>query len=215
MRAVLFDFGDTLFRRAGEAEAIREIAADAGVEIARDTAETKWAEIHRRAKSPEEIALARDLSGEAHRREWTRLFSLADDLLLGMGEALYAREIDPRRWDPYPDTVETLRRLRSKGVPLAVVSDTGWDIRAVFAEHGVEDAIDVFVLSFEHGCVKPDPRLFRSACDQLGVEPGDALMVGDNFMTDGGSLSAGVPALLLPQVEPGAPRGLECVDRLF
>lgn len=215
MRAVLFDFGDTLFRRAGEAEALCEIAAARGVEVARDVAEVKWAEIHERAKSPEEIARARDLSPEVHRREWTRLFSLADDLLPGMGEALYERETDPRKWEPYPDTVEILEHLRARGVPIGVVSDTGWDIRTVFAVHGVEHLIDHFVLSFEHAAVKPDARLFRDALEGLGVEPVDALMVGDNAATDGGAMSVGIPTLLLPQVAHGAPRGFECVARLL
>ena len=70
------------------------------------------------------------------------------------------------------------------------------------------------VLSFEHGVAKPAPQLFAAASEILGVPPEDALMVGDNALTDGGAIESGVRAYLLPtQHEPG-PRGLAAVLRL-
>lgn len=213
-RAVLFDFGDTLFRRAGEARGIVEIGAAQDCPIDPDAAAAIWAQIHERARSPEEIALARDLSPEAHRREWTRLFSIADVLLPGMGRALYERETDPEKWVPYPDTVRCLEALRARGVLIAVVSDTGWDIRSVFSLRDLDRFVDAWVLSYEHGVVKPAVELFRLACRRLGVAPQDAWMVGDNAMTDGGAVAAGIRTLILPQVPEGAPRGLSCLERL-
>lgn len=215
LRAALFDFGDTLFRRAGEARAIVELGAEMDCPIDPDAAEAIWRRIHERAKSPEEIARARDLSPEAHRREWTRLFSMADVLVPGMGRALYERETDPQKWVPYPDTVECLERLAARDVPVAVVSDTGWDIRSVFSIRGLDRFVRAWVLSYEHQAVKPATGLFEAACRELGVPCGESLMVGDNPMTDGGAVAAGVPTLILPQVAPGAPRGLSCVERLL
>lgn len=212
--AVLFDFGDTLFRRSGEAEAIVEIGAQHDCPIDPGAARAFWKAIHERARSPEEIARARDLSPEAHRREWTRLFSAADVLLPGMGRALYERETDPEKWVPYPDTDRCLAALRSRGVAIGVVSDTGWDIRSVFSIRGLDRFVDSWVLSYEHGAVKPATSLFAAACRALGVAPSEALMVGDNPLTDGGGVAAGVPTLILPQVAPGAPRGLDCVERI-
>jgi len=213
-QAVFFDFGDTLFRRASGAGAIVEIGAARDCPIDPGAATALWESIHERARSPEEITLARDLSPEAHRREWTRLFSAADVLLPGMGRALYERETDPEKWIPYPDAEGCLERLKERGLSIAVVSDTGWDIRAVFARRGFDRFIDAWVLSYEHGAVKPAPALFRAACEALGVEPRQALMVGDNPATDGGAVAAAVPTLILPPVEPGAPRGLGWVERI-
>jgi HAD superfamily hydrolase (TIGR01450 family) len=43
---------------------------------------------------------------------------------------------------------------------------------------------------------KPGPTLFRQACAALGVEPGQALMIGDNPATDiAGARALGMPAL--------------------
>ena len=99
-------------------------------------------------------------------------------------------------------------------VPVGVVSDTGWDIRPVFVHHGLDRFVDAFVLSCEHGDVKPAPGLFLAACAALGVAPEHTLMVGDNPLSDGGAVDAGMSTLLLPVAEPGRRRGLDAVLRL-
>lgn len=38
---------------------------------------------------------------------------------------------------------------------------------------------DQFVFSHEHHCAKPDPQLFRIACDLLGAEPSAVIYVDD------------------------------------
>jgi len=91
-----------------------------------------------------------------------------------------------------------LAELRRRELPVGVVSDCGWDIRAVFAAHALLDHIDAFDLSYEHGFCKPDRRLFDSACSKLGIEPGRTLMVGDSRLTDGGAADIGITTLILP-----------------
>jgi FMN phosphatase YigB (HAD superfamily) len=53
--------------------------------------------------------------------------------------------------------------LRTLGVKIALVSDIHFDLRADLANRGVADLFDAYVLSFEHGFQKPDPRMFRLA----------------------------------------------------
>jgi putative hydrolase of the HAD superfamily len=212
--AVLLDFGDTLFERAGGARLVVETAATLGVPVTLERAGQLWDEIQAAARTPDEIARGRDLSAACHRREWTRLYATADVLAPGMGRALYEREIDPASWSPFADTLDALARLAGGGLRLAVVSDTGWDIRAVFEAHGCRTLIDAFVLSFERGAAKPAARLFAEACAEIGIEPERALMVGDNPLTDGGAVAAGVTTLILPPARPGRPRGLERVLQL-
>lgn len=208
LRAALLDFGDTLFHRGGGYRLVVTAAADLGVEVDDEMARRLWDEIQARARTPEEIAKGRDLSEEAHRRCWTALYSAADVVAPGMGERLYAAERDPARWTPYVDTVPVLRELAGRGVPVGVVSDTGWDIRPVFERTGVTECVGTFVLSCERGVAKPAAVLFLEACDTLRVEPDQTLMVGDNPLTDGGAARCGLPTLILPPWEDG-PRGLE------
>jgi putative hydrolase of the HAD superfamily len=214
VEAVLFDFGETLFSRGDGGEAVVQAARERGVDVDPARAAALWDEIQERGRAPEEMAKGRDLSTDAHRACWTALYSLADVVAPGIGEALYEREISPEGWVPVPDAEPTLRALRQAAVPVGVVSDAGWDIRPVFAHHGLLDLVDAFVLSYEHGRVKPDPELFGAACAALDAPRERTLMVGDNPLSDGGAVGAGLPTLLLPLAGPGEPRGLEQVLRL-
>lgn len=200
--AVLFDFGDTLFHRSGGSDAILRAAEALGGSASEAAAAQLWATIQARARTPEEIARGRDLSAEAHRRCWLDLYRDADVVAPGMAEALYDFEMDPANWVPFPEATEVVGRLHAAGVAIGVVSDTGWDIRPVFARHGLDCLVDQFVLSYEIGAAKPKPTVFRAACDRLGVAASETVMVGDNPVTDGGAVDAGMACLVVPP--PGA-----------
>ena len=122
-------------------------------------------------------------------------------------------ESDPNRWMPYSDTVPVVEELARRGVPMGVVSDTGFDIRPIFETHRVP--IRTFVLSYEHGALKPAPELFQLACRDLGVDPGETLMVGDNPITDAGAILSGLPTYLLPPAGDRPERGLDAVLRII
>ena len=209
--AVLFDIGHTLAYRRGEHELLVEAARDLGVEIDAMVADELWDRVQTEARTPEAMSRGRDLSPDAHRREWLRLWAPADGLVPGLAERMYRAERDPATWDLYPDVPGVLDELRRRHIPLGIVSDTGWDYSEVLAEHGIKDRFDAVVMSFEHGAMKPAPSLFHSACAQLGVAPAHTLMVGDNAWPDGGAVTAGLPVLLLPAVAPGTERGLRAV----
>ena len=84
-----------------------------------------------------------------------------------------------------------LRGLRERGLRVGVVSNIGWDLRPVFRAHGLDPYVDTYTLSYEHGVQKPDPRLFATACEALGADPREALMVGDDRRADGGAAALG------------------------
>jgi HAD superfamily hydrolase (TIGR01509 family) len=209
--AVLFDAGDTLVRLPAEPGALLLAAAeDLGVPVDPSAAEEVWRRVLAGAGTPEELAKGRDLSPGRHRTVWTDLYarSGADDLAPGLSDALYAVTVDPASWEAFPDAVPTLRALRSRGVRVGVVSDTGFDLRPVFDRLQLSPWLDTVVLSCEHGACKPEPRVFRNVCAELGVEPAATLMVGDNPLTDGGAVAAGLAVLLLPAPTAAGARGL-------
>jgi FMN phosphatase YigB (HAD superfamily) len=207
VQAVLFDFSDTLFWRDGVSRIVA-LAAERGIEIAPGVAATLWAEIKAKSNSPEEIAKHRDSSAVAHAQCWKDLYRPLNQFLDGFDEVLYADQPNPIGWSPFPDTVEVMRTLHSMGVPMAVVSDIGWDVRPIFAHHGVVDCVGAWVLSFAHGIEKPDPKMFLMACDELGATPVNSLMVGDNLLKDGGAVHAGLRAFVLPTWTGIGERGL-------
>lgn len=214
IRAVLFDWGDTLFYAPDAAEVMVEAATERGVRVDLDTARRMWGQLWAKGKEPDEIAKGRDLSPEAHREVWTTLFRAADVVAPGLAETLYERVMEPAQWLPYPDTAPTLRALKAGGKKVGIVSNVAKPLRPVFERHGIADCVDAYVLSYEHGAQKPETRLFARACALLGVDPREALMVGDHPLTDGGAASAGLSVLILPSVAPGAQRGLDRVLHL-
>jgi len=214
IEAVLFDFGHTLFDTPSSIDFLLEQANRRGVAADRGVIEALWLGVRAESRTALAMSKGRDLSAEVHRRCWLELFEPFESIAPGLADALYAHETSAAGWEPYPDAALLLERLSVAGIPLGVVSDTGWNVRPVFVAHGLADEIGVYVLSGEYGVTKPAPELFEAACTILGVEPGATLMVGDNHRTDGGAVEAGLPTLLLPLPPPGAKRGLDAVARL-
>ncbi|MGW3355303.1 HAD family hydrolase [Streptomyces bungoensis] len=203
MTAVLFDFSGTLFRVESTESWLRAVLRERGLALP----EPELAQAARALEEagalpggaepvalPEECAAAwavRDASAALHRAAYTglsRRVPLPDPAL---HDALYDRHMTPAAWSPYPDAAEVLRTLRERGIGVGVVSNIGWDLRPVFREHGLDEFVDAYVLSYEHGVQKPDPRLFSVACAELGVEPRRVLMVGDSRPADGGAAALG------------------------
>jgi putative hydrolase of the HAD superfamily len=98
-------------------------------------------------------------------------------------------------------------------VRVGIISDIHFDLRPVFADAGLADLVDCFVLSCEHGVQKPSPRIFRAALDELGVEPAKALMLGDRASHDGAAVELGIPTLLIPPLMATSQRRLSIVLR--
>jgi HAD superfamily hydrolase (TIGR01509 family) len=216
---VLFDFSRTLFDpdQVVDGAALRAAAQRRGVSISGPAAAEVCAGILGYADSAAGRALLAgcDISADRHRAQWLAVASTVPGSGAPAAEAFYDCLVDPARWRPYADTWPTLRALRAAGAKIAVVSNTGWDLRASLAHHRLADLVDACVLSYEEGCEKPDPRLFRKACDRLGVAPVESLMVGDDPRTDGGGLAAGMNVLLLCPPQLGSPvRGLAEVTAL-
>ena len=198
---VCFDFGDTLFYSPDGATVLVESG------VAPAVARELWDKIWRDSKTPESLAVKRDLSAEAHRAGWLALFAQADVHRPGTSTLLYERVMDHTRWIPFPDTEPVLRELERHGIKVGVVSNVAEDLRPVFAKHGWADLVDGFAHSYDHGVEKPDARLFLAACASIGTAPARTLVVGDHPV-DGGAVMAGCAVLLLPRTEPGQPHGL-------
>lgn len=219
--AVLFDFHGTLAQVEDPIEWVRAAAAECGVTLdrARATVLADRLVTAGRAGGPlparvpphlAEVWAERDLYEHAHRAAYVGLAATVDSGVDGLAEALYERLLRPEGWLPYADTADTLRALRAAGVPVAVVSNIGFDIRPLFAAWGLAELVDAFVLSYEVGRVKPDPAIFLRACGALRVDPERALMVGDT-PADAGAVRAGCLALVLPASDPGRANGLSAV----
>ena len=90
-------------------------------------------------------------------------------------------------WQPFPDTIPALTRLREAGVPLAIVSNS----ENAIMDHTLRQLrpleFDHVVLAEEVRCYKPDRRPFTRMLDKLSLPPGDVLHVAFGFKYDIGA----------------------------
>ncbi len=204
IKGCLFDFSGTLFRVESAESWLRGGLAEAGItaseaEIARYALRLDEAGALPGGRSPdpvppelERLWRERDLDPARHRAVYTALARRAGlPWPRSLLDILYERHRTPVAWTPYPDAAEVLTGLRERGVPVAVLSNIGWDLRPVLREYGVAHLVDATVLSYEQGVQKPDPRIFRMACQALGVAPAQVLMVGDDGRADAAATAVG------------------------
>lgn len=85
----------------------------------------------------------------------------------------------------YPGVAETVRRVRGLGLMTGIVTDAydrdARDRLAVAGLHGLFDCVVAFETTRQR---KPAPAPFRSALASLGVQPGEAVYVGDSLERD-------------------------------
>jgi len=112
---------------------------------------------------------------------------VATDTLEALIEA-YARPalLVPPRADA--GAAEGLRRLADRGLTLAVVSNTmrtpGVALRKILEGHGLLAPFTHLTFSDEVGVRKPAAEIFRLTLAALGVEPAEAVHVGDDPVLD-------------------------------
>jgi HAD superfamily hydrolase (TIGR01549 family) len=212
IEAVLFDFANTLFRMVPTEVFLARVWQEAGRDPADLDPALVAAEIRAAGLLPHVVSAqpGRDSSLEAHRAA-TKVWFDEVPALDGIFEYAYAEVFSGRSWFPYDDTAPVLRELAARSVPVGIVSDIVWDLRRDIAAQGLADTVQSYSLSYLLGCEKPDPRMFATACDELGVDPRRTLMVGDNPARDGGAVAGGLRVFLLPSEPKTGVRGLASV----
>lgn len=131
-----------------------------------------------------------------------------------LAAALLRFDEHPESRPLYPDAIDVLADLASRGCRVIVLSDIHFDMRPLLASQGAGEYIDDYVLSFEHGVQKPDPRIFEIALKRSGSYRDRTLMVGDRSTHDGAAAESGITTLLLPPLTAFGSRNLSLVSAL-
>ena len=182
VRAVIFDLDDTLFDHGGSVR----------------TALTTWLPQVPAADLPQltrawfdlehvhyESWRAGHISFDEQRRRRIRDFWLHlgrqlaphDDL-----DSLFASYLThyEHAWQAFDDARPALVELNGLGFLTAVLTNGSTAQQNAKVDRiGLRARLCAVITSEELGVAKPDPRCYLSACEQLGVEPSQALHVGD------------------------------------
>jgi len=136
-----------------------------------------------------------------------------ESLLSGAGAGAQARPVAEWLWSEQPrknlwrrpiaGMLDLVAELESRGVPLAVVSNSeGW-LMELLDEVGLGGRFAVVIDSGKLGFEKPDRRMFELAASALGGSTADLIHVGDAWEADvTGALEAGARALWFAASEP-------------
>jgi FMN phosphatase YigB (HAD superfamily) len=210
-RGVLFDFGHTLFGHDPLRVTIANCARRLGAPLSEEKAAALADRIDTAAMTPDELAHRRDLDAVVWKQRWDVLYGIADECVIGLGDAVNVAMHDPFSWTPYRRSGATLRSLHAHGLAVGIVANTGWDVRRAFSAHSMYGSVTSFTLSYEVGATKPDRQIFDAACESLGLAPEELVMVGDDPRADSGAVTAGIRTLLLPALPPHADNGVGAV----
>jgi putative hydrolase of the HAD superfamily len=97
-----------------------------------------------------------------------------------------------------PGVPEALAKLRAAGLRLVVVSNADGTVEEGLTRVGLATHLDLVIDSSVVGFEKPDPRIFHTALERAGCDPGRTVHVGDVYAADVvGARAAGLPAVLL------------------
>lgn len=80
-----------------------------------------------------------------------------------------------------PDAIDVLSRLKLKDYKIGLISNCAFETTTFWKELPLAPLIDVTIFSCLVGMMKPDPRIYSLATEQLGVELQDCLYVADGM----------------------------------
>jgi len=103
---------------------------------------------------------------------------------------------------PVPGAAETIAELRERGLKTGLITVCSEDVPRLWAETAFHGLFDAEVFSCSVGMRKPDPRIYQLACEQLEVEPREAVFVGDGANDElAGAERVGMTAVLYERPE--------------
>jgi len=138
----------------------------------------------------EALALLRGLeTGKLTDAEFERRFGGL--LELADHEGLIARMFADL--SPDDEMIGAVRTARARGVSTGLISNS-WGLGIY--DRAPTDLFDATVISGEVGLHKPQPEIYRLACERLGVEPGAGVFVDDLRENCAGAEEVGMTAVL-------------------
>lgn len=114
---------------------------------------------------------------------------------------LTSKQLAAERYGYFPDVLPHLRRWQD-ACKLAIVSDAPPSTRRILQEKRLLEPIRHATFSFELGTLKPDPRMYETALNALGVRPEEAVFVDDGIGNLRGAQALGIRAIQMRREMP-------------
>lgn len=121
----------------------------------------------------------------------------------------YAQRVS-RESVPYPGVAEALAKLRQQGFRLVCVTNKPEAFTLpLLRDVGLQHHFELVLSGDQLPARKPDPLPLLHACEHFGIEPTEAVLVGDSASDAQAARAAGMPAIC---VTYGYNRGVDVRD---
>jgi putative hydrolase of the HAD superfamily len=119
--------------------------------------------------------------------------------------------------ETFPDVRPVLDQLQTRGIRMAVISDTWAGLEMIFRELDIERYFEGFVISDVLGCRKPDPRMYAAGSGLLRLDPGDCLFIDDDSDLVSAAVDLGYHGITIARDEhrPIADNTIRTLDELL
>ncbi len=205
LKAVFFDAAGTLFTVNGSVgEIYARLARDHGKEVSVADLEAGFRRCFATAP-PMAFPGASPARVLVLEKQWWR--DLVQSVFAPLGpfprfadyfEELFACFARANAWRLYPETVETLVALKVRGLHFGVISNFDSRLFALLDGLGLAHFFDTVVISTQAGAAKPQAAIFIQALAHHGLQPDEALHVGDSYEADVvGAQGAGLTPVLV------------------
>ncbi|MFD3408131.1 YjjG family noncanonical pyrimidine nucleotidase [Aquirufa sp. HETE-83D] len=194
-KALFFDWDHTLWDHDLNAkEVLLDLAAEYGLSI---EPLSYWASFEKINNGLWDQYAAGEIS-QAELRE-TRFVRFFQELgVKGPAEEFGDKYLEraPRKTNLMPGAFEVIQDLAAH-FPLYILTNGFDDIQYVKIEGaGMRSFFQEIITSQQVGTKKPNPLFYEYALERAGIQPGEALMIGDHVEADvRGALNAGIPAI--------------------
>jgi HAD superfamily hydrolase (TIGR01549 family) len=188
-RAVLFDLDDTLFDHARATRVALETLREADPALGRWSIDELDGRHHVVLETwHQEVLAGRASIDQARVARFGELLRQAG----GDGAETRAAALASRyralyevAWYTVAGARPVLEALAGQGLRVAIVTNNvRREQQLKLARCGLTSLVEALVTSEEVGVQKPNPKIFQTALDRIGVAAPDAIMVGDAWATD-------------------------------
>ncbi len=128
-----------------------------------------------------------------------RLVGLSEESAERAAQVAQVRHEQRNLWEfTFPWIVETLGQLKSAGYRMSIISNADGRVEQELRSLEMRDFFEKVYDSDVVGVQKPEPGIYELALNDLGLQPEEALFVGDMFYIDiWGASRVGIPGLHL------------------
>jgi putative hydrolase of the HAD superfamily len=188
VKAIVFDAVGTLIHADPPVAEVYHLAGwQHGSQLGRDEITQRF----RAAFTASEAGtgLVRPATSESLERErWRKIVaSVFDDVPDPGGvlfDSLWRHFAQAEHWRLFDDAAAVLDELAGNGLRLAIASNFDRRLHAICHGHAALGLPERCFISSEVGYPKPDTRFFAAIESQLGLQPSDLLLVGDDWTND-------------------------------